>query len=230
MKNRTRRGALAAAGLIGLAAFAAGQNRQDVSLAAHDPGNDYRVTILVSNEAGRGAGRRPEARQRVGHRRERHGPMVGRRQRQRLLHDLQRRRRRSFRSRSRFPARRPAPSTTAARSSRWRRARPRRSSSRARTAPSPPGTRPWTRTRSWSSAMRAPTTRASPSIGDVLYSTDFAECKVEAFHGNFFDGSFEEFDTAGGFEDHSIPAGLLPLRDPGRRRLDLRHVRAEGRR
>ena len=49
MTNRTRRGALAAAGLIGLAALAAGQSRQDVALAAHD-GNNFRVTILVSNE------------------------------------------------------------------------------------------------------------------------------------------------------------------------------------
>ena len=47
--------------------------------------------------------------------------------------------------------------------------------------------------------------------GDVLYSTDFAECKVEAFHGNFFDGSFAEFDTAGGFQDQSIPQGFCPF-------------------
>ncbi len=47
--------------------------------------------------------------------------------------------------------------------------------------------------------------------GDVLYSTDFASCEVEAFHGNFFDKSFAEFDTAGGFEDDSIPAGYCPF-------------------
>jgi uncharacterized protein (TIGR03118 family) len=47
--------------------------------------------------------------------------------------------------------------------------------------------------------------------GDVLYSTDFSECKVESFHGNFFNGTFEEFDTAGEFEDQSIPAGFCPF-------------------
>jgi len=47
--------------------------------------------------------------------------------------------------------------------------------------------------------------------GDVLYTTDFTGCEVEAFHGNFFDGSFAEFDTAGGFEDESIPAGFCPF-------------------
>jgi len=47
--------------------------------------------------------------------------------------------------------------------------------------------------------------------GEVLYSTDFGSCEVEAFHGNFFDGTFEEFDTAGGFEDGSIPAGYCPF-------------------
>jgi uncharacterized protein (TIGR03118 family) len=47
--------------------------------------------------------------------------------------------------------------------------------------------------------------------GDVLYTTDFTSCEVEAFAGNFFDGSFDEFDTAGGFEDDSIPAGFCPF-------------------
>jgi uncharacterized protein (TIGR03118 family) len=42
--------------------------------------------------------------------------------------------------------------------------------------------------------------------GDVLYSTDFTECKVESF-----DGTFTEFDTAGEFEDGSIPAGFCPF-------------------
>jgi len=47
--------------------------------------------------------------------------------------------------------------------------------------------------------------------GDVLYSTDFGECKVEAFQGNFFNGTFGEFDTAGEFQDTSIPAGYCPF-------------------
>src|SRR5439155_25881730 len=42
--------------------------------------------------------------------------------------------------------------------------------------------------------------------GDVLYSSDFTECKVESF-----DGTFGEFDTAGEFEDESIPAGFCPF-------------------
>jgi uncharacterized protein (TIGR03118 family) len=51
-------------------------------------------------------------------------------------------------------------------------------------------------------------------LGDVLYSTDFASCEVEAFQGNFFTGAatpFTEIDTAGGFEDASIPAGFCPF-------------------
>ena len=48
-------------------------------------------------------------------------------------------------------------------------------------------------------------------FGDVLYTTDFTGCEVEAFAGNFFDDSFDEFDTAGGFEDDSIPAGFCPF-------------------
>ena len=47
--------------------------------------------------------------------------------------------------------------------------------------------------------------------GDVLYSTDFGSCEVEAFSGNFFDNTFAEFDTAGGFEDRSIPRGYCPF-------------------
>jgi uncharacterized protein (TIGR03118 family) len=47
--------------------------------------------------------------------------------------------------------------------------------------------------------------------GDVLYTTDFGSCEVEAFSGNPFDQTFEEFDTAGGFEDDSIPAGYCPF-------------------
>lgn len=42
--------------------------------------------------------------------------------------------------------------------------------------------------------------------GDTLYTTDFAECKVEAI-----DGTFTEFDTAGEFEDATIPAGYCPF-------------------
>ncbi len=47
--------------------------------------------------------------------------------------------------------------------------------------------------------------------GDVLYTTDFTSCEVEAFSGNFFNGTFEEFPTEGGFEDNSIPAGFCPF-------------------
>ncbi len=47
--------------------------------------------------------------------------------------------------------------------------------------------------------------------GDVLYTTDFASCEVEAFAGNPNDQTFAEFDTAGGFEDDSIPAGFCPF-------------------
>jgi len=48
-------------------------------------------------------------------------------------------------------------------------------------------------------------------LGDVLYTTDFAGCDVETLHGNFFDQTFEEFDTSGGFHDGTIPAGFCPF-------------------
>jgi uncharacterized protein (TIGR03118 family) len=42
--------------------------------------------------------------------------------------------------------------------------------------------------------------------GNALYATDFAECEVETF-----DGSFQPFDTPGGFEDGSIPSSYCPF-------------------
>jgi len=42
--------------------------------------------------------------------------------------------------------------------------------------------------------------------GDTLYSADFASCELETF-----DGTFTEFDSAGGFEDPSIDANYCPF-------------------
>ena len=42
--------------------------------------------------------------------------------------------------------------------------------------------------------------------GDTLYTTDFGECKVETL-----DGTFTEFDSAGGFQDSTIAAGYCPF-------------------
>jgi uncharacterized protein (TIGR03118 family) len=47
--------------------------------------------------------------------------------------------------------------------------------------------------------------------GDVLYTTDFASCEVEAFSGNPVDGTFQEIDREGGFEDDSIPSNYCPF-------------------
>ena len=47
--------------------------------------------------------------------------------------------------------------------------------------------------------------------GTTLYSADFGSCTLDAFHGDFFDGTFEEFDTSGGFADGSIPSGYCPF-------------------
>jgi uncharacterized protein (TIGR03118 family) len=47
-------------------------------------------------------------------------------------------------------------------------------------------------------------------LGDVLYTTDFGHCEVEAYQGDFFNGTFDEIPT-GGFEDDSIPAGYCPF-------------------
>jgi hypothetical protein len=67
-------------------------------------------------------------------------------------------------------------------------------------------------------------------LGSTLYSADFGSCSLDTFHGNFFDGTFEEFDTAGGFADNSIPAGYCAFGGPGGRRLHLRDLREERRR
>jgi uncharacterized protein (TIGR03118 family) len=42
--------------------------------------------------------------------------------------------------------------------------------------------------------------------GDTLYTTDFAGCSVDTL-----DGTFTEFDSAGGFEDPSIPSDYCPF-------------------
>ncbi len=48
--------------------------------------------------------------------------------------------------------------------------------------------------------------------GDVLYAADFAGCSVDAYHGNFFDNTFEEDDDINArFQDHSIPGGYCPF-------------------
>ena len=41
---------------------------------------------------------------------------------------------------------------------------------------------------------------------NTLYTTDFSDCVVETL-----DGTFHEFDTAGGFVDPSIPSGYCPF-------------------
>lgn len=43
-------------------------------------------------------------------------------------------------------------------------------------------------------------------LDNTLYTTDFGECEVETI-----DGTFTAFDTAGGFEDDSIPANYCPF-------------------
>lgn len=47
--------------------------------------------------------------------------------------------------------------------------------------------------------------------GSTLYTTDFAECHVEAFRGNFFDGSFDEVELSGDFPPEDVPAGYCPF-------------------
>src|SRR5262249_39533440 len=44
--------------------------------------------------------------------------------------------------------------------------------------------------------------------GTTLYSADFGSCSLDTFQGNFFNGTFKEFDTPGGFADPSIPSGF----------------------
>lgn len=44
-----------------------------------------------------------------------------------------------------------------------------------------------------------------------LYSTDFGSCSVDTFHGNFFDGTFDEIDTPGGFPPVGVPDGYCPF-------------------
>jgi uncharacterized protein (TIGR03118 family) len=47
--------------------------------------------------------------------------------------------------------------------------------------------------------------------GNTLYTTDFAECHVEAFRGNFFDDSFDEVELSGDFPPVDVPAGYCPF-------------------
>ncbi len=209
-KNQTRRGALAAAGLIGLAAFAAGQSRQEVALAAHDQGKDYRVTILVSNEADEAPVVDPKLVNAWGIAASDTGPWwvadngsgystIYNGDGMKLPLEVQ------------VPG---APTGTV-----------HNGSTQFQMAAGAPATFLFASEdgtfSAWNSDVdpNALVVFSDPGSnykglaihGDVLYSTDFAECKVEAFHGNFFDGSFGEFDTAGGFQDQSIPQGYCPF-------------------
>ena len=47
--------------------------------------------------------------------------------------------------------------------------------------------------------------------GDVLYTTDFASCEVEALAFDSTDMTVKEIDRAGGFEDETIPANYCPF-------------------
>jgi uncharacterized protein (TIGR03118 family) len=47
--------------------------------------------------------------------------------------------------------------------------------------------------------------------GDVIYTTDFTECEVEAFAGNPGEAPLEEAELDGDFEDDSIPANYCPF-------------------
>jgi uncharacterized protein (TIGR03118 family) len=46
---------------------------------------------------------------------------------------------------------------------------------------------------------------------NTLFTADFADCEVEAFRGNFFDDSFDEVDTPGGFPPFDVPIGYCPF-------------------
>ena len=209
-KNRKRQSGLVAAGLIGLAAFAAGQTRQEVSLAAHANGNDYRVTILVSNEQDEAPVVDPKLVNAWGIAASDRGPWwvadngsgystIYNGNGDKLPLEVQ------------VPG---APTGTV-----------HNGSTQFQMAAGTPATFLFASEdgtfSAWNSTVdpNALVVFSDPGsnykglaiLGDVLYSTDFAECKVEAFHGNFFDGSFEEFDTAGEFEDHSIPQGFCPF-------------------
>jgi len=208
--NRTRPGVIAALGLIGLAAFAAGQSRQDVTLAAHDQGNNYRVTILVSNEQDEAPVMDPLLVNAWGIAASDTGPWwvadngkgystVYTGDGAKLPLEVK------------VPG---APTGTV-----------HNGSTQFQMAAGTPATFLFASEdgtfSAWNSTVdpNAVVVFSDPGSnykglaihGEVLYSTDFAECKVEAFHGNFFDGSFEEFDTAGGFEDRSIPQGFCPF-------------------
>ena len=66
----------------------------------------------------------------------------------------------------------------------------------------------------WRSGSTAEVVFTSPGLiykglaihGDTLYTTDFAECDVETLNG-----TFTPFNSAGQFQDDSIPAGYCPF-------------------
>jgi uncharacterized protein (TIGR03118 family) len=208
--NHTRPGALAALGLIGLAAFAAGQSRQDVTLAAHDQGNDYVVTILVSNETDETPVVDPLLVNAWGIAASDTGPWwvadngsgystVYKGDGTKLPLEVK------------VPG---APTGTV-----------HNGSTQFQMAADTPATFLFASEdgtfSAWNSTIdpNAVVVFSSPTSnykglalhGDVLYSTDFGECRVVSFKGNFFDGSFKEFDTAGGFQDQSIPQSFCPF-------------------
>ncbi len=208
--HRSWLGALAALGLVGFAAFAAGQSNADEALAAHDRGNNYRVTILVSNETDEAPVVDPLLVNAWGIAASDTGPWwvadngsgystVYNGDGDKLPLEVK------------VPG---APTGTV-----------HNGSTQFQMAAGTPATFLFASEdgtfSAWNSTVdpNAVVVFSDPGSnykglaihGDVLYSTDFGECKVEAFHGNFFDGTFAEFDTAGGFQDPSIPQGFCPF-------------------
>ena len=235
---RKQRGRSAWVGVVAMLACAgvaaarqtARQEAKAASAAPADKQNDYRVTILVSNEADEAPARRPAARQRVGHRREPHGPLVGRQQRHRHLDHLQGRRHEGSASRSGSRTRRPGRVFNGGNS--------------LRMAPGQAGDLPL-RERG-RHVLRLERRRQSECDRRSLRGRRHLQGHGDPRRHALLDGlrrlqrrrlprGLLRQTLRGGRHRRRLPGlehppGLLPLRNPGDRRLDLRDLRQEGRR
>ncbi|MGZ6988226.1 MAG: TIGR03118 family protein, partial [Thermoanaerobaculia bacterium] len=210
IRNRTRRGGLSALGLIGLAAFAAGQNPEDVTQAAHDRGNDYRVTILVSNEQDEAPVVDPLLVNAWGIAASDTGPwwIADNGTGYSTVYD-------GDGAKRPLEVKVPGAPTGIVHNG----------GTQFQLAAGTPATFLFASEdgtfSGWNASVNpdAVVVFSAPGSnfkglaihGDVLYSTDFGQCRVEAFQGNFFDNTFAAFDTAGGFQDHTIPTGFCPF-------------------
>ena len=192
-----------------------------------DPNPDgYTVNTLVTGPVAR---RRP--RQRLGSQPPGREPVVGRRQRDRSVDALQRRRIEAGRTSRLDPGWRPDRHRLEC--ERGRRRLPRRpvpvqqrGRHDQRVARRPRQTAEVGNDHSWDGAVYKGLAIGTADVGcgpqQYLYATDFHNGKIDVFDKNFADQTW-----AGAFRRPEAPEGICPVRDPDPQRHDLRDVRED---